>query len=158
MTITYGFLEEHPIYAEQLGEAIYYQWEEMYTQQGKTVAEVVETVKSRAISESIPCTMIALDGDTLLGSVTLKVNDFSDHPELSPWIAGVFVLPEHRGNGYGKGLVLHAEKTAAEKFDVKTTYLYTGSASELYKKIGYEVFETVDRGDKVLTLMKKELD
>lgn len=158
MTIQYGFLEEHPDYAEQLGEAIYYQWEEMYTRQGKSVSEVIETVKSRATSESIPCTMIALDGDTLLGSVTLKVNDFVDHPELSPWIAGVFVLPEHRGKGYGKGLVLHAEKIASKKFDVKTTYLYTGSASGLYEKIGYTVFETVDRGDKVLTLMKKDID
>lgn len=157
MSVTYDYLSNHPEFAETLGEAIYYQWEEMYQKQGKSVADVVETVRARAVSDAIPLTMVAVECGVLLGSVTIKENDFAAHPELTPWIAGVFVLPEQRGRGIGSGLVLHAEKIAADQFGVEETYLYTGSASGLYAQLGYDVFETVDRGDKVLTLMKKRL-
>lgn len=157
MSIEYDYLSNHPELVETLGESIYNQWEEMYKKQEKSVADVVETVRSRAVSDSIPLTMIAIESGVLLGSVTIKENDFADHPDLTPWIAGVFVLPEQRGRGIGKGLVLHAEKIAADKFSVSELFLYTGSASGLYSQLGYEVFETVDRGDKFLTLMKKRL-
>ena len=158
MAIKFDFLQKSPQYIEPLGTAIYKQWLTMYTNQGKSCIDVVETVRLRAVSDTLPLTLIALDGDTLLGSVTIKVNDFAAHPELTPWIAGVFVLPQFRGKGYGKALVEFAESVAHDQFDVDEIYLYTGSASGLYEKIGYSTFETVDRGDRVLTLMKKRLD
>ncbi len=157
MAVKYDFLIDHPEQIDDLGSAIYYQWEDMYKGQGKSVAEVTETVRARAVKSTLPITMVAVDGDTVLGSVTIKVNDFASHPELTPWIAGVFVKSEFRGNGYGKGLISFAEKVANEQFDVSEIYLYTGSASKLYEKVGYETFDSVDRGDKVLTLMKKSL-
>ncbi len=157
MTVTYHYLKEFPEQIDPLARAIYSEWNTMYKRQGLSVDQVIEKVRERAVDSVIPLTMIALDGDTLLGSITIKEHDFADHPELSPWLAGVFTLPEHRKKGVGKGLITFAEAIAKETFDVKELFLYTGSASKLYEKIGYETFETVDRGDKVLTLMKKSL-
>ena len=157
MNITLDFLAHHTDKIDLLGREIYSQWIDMYTRQNKSVDDVIKTVESRAVTDTIPLTMIALEGDTLLGSVTLKVSDFSAHPELTPWLAGVFVLPQYRKQGVGSKLIGFAENIAKEKFNVETLYLYTGSASGLYEKLGYKTFETVDRGDKILTLMKKEL-
>ncbi len=157
MNITYHYLKEFPKQITPLARAIYAEWNAMYERQGLSVEQVIEKVRERAVDSAIPLTMIALDGDTLLGSITIKEHDFADHPELSPWLAGVFTLPEYRNQGVGKGLITFAETIAKEKFDVKELFLYTGSASKLYEKIGYETFETVDRGDKILTLMKKKL-
>jgi len=157
MNITYHYLKEFPEQIDPLARAIYTEWHSMYERQGLSVNEVIEKVRERAVDSAIPLTMIALDGNTLLGSITIKEHDFADHPELSPWLAGVFTLPEHRNKGIGKGLIAFAETVAKEKFNVSELFLYTGSASKLYEKIGYKTFETVDRGDKVLTLMKKTL-
>ncbi len=157
MTIKYEYLADCKEQADKLGEAVYYQWEEMYKRQGKTVSEVTDTVKARAVTDAIPLTMVALENGTVCGSVTLKVNDFADYPDLTPWLAGVFVMPDSRGRGISKGLIAFAEKVAYEKFGKNELYLYTGSASTLYSKLGYKIFDTVHRGDKTLTLMRKGL-
>ena len=129
----------------------------MYTKQGKGPKELENQMLERAITDAIPLTMITLEGDTLVGSVTIKAQDFASRPELSPWIAAVFVLPEFRHRGIGSKLVLFAEEVAKKQFDVNTIYLYTGSASKLYLQLGYEIIEEVDRGDTILTVMEKGL-
>lgn len=156
-SITLAFLADNKEYIPELAQEVFSQWEIMYTKQGKGPKKLEAQMLDRAVTDSIPLTMIALDGNTLVGSVTIKAQDFASRPELSPWIAAVFVLPKYRNRGIGSKLVLHAEAVAKEKFNIDKIYLYTGSASELYKKLGYETIEEVDRGDKILTVMEKGL-
>ena len=56
--------------------------------------------------------------------------------DLTPWLAGVFVLPEHRGRGVGERLVAHAMSWAAAQ-RVETLHLYTRDAVALYQKLGW---------------------
>lgn len=152
-----ALLKEFPVLVEPLGQAIYSEWREMYEFQGKTEREVVETVQSRAVHDRIPCTMIAHDCGVLMGSVTIKISEGSDFPHLSPWLAGVFVLPQYRGLGIGKALVKSAEDFAKEKISVSELFLYTSSAQGLYEKLGYTVFSQNVKDGKVVVYMKKRL-
>src|SRR5947209_3789296 len=43
--------------------------------------------------DTIPTIYIAVEGDELLGSVTLNKRDMSTRPELSPWLSGMYVKP-----------------------------------------------------------------
>ena len=48
---------------------------------------------------AIPIVFIAVNGPVLIGSAALVSNDMKDRPELSPWLAAVYVklhIPAHR--------------------------------------------------------------
>lgn len=155
--LSIDFLADKPEFVRELSEGIYEQWIDMYTKQGKNVTDIEKNCIDRSVKDKIPLTMVASLHGKLVGSVTIKNDDLSGYPELNPWVAGVFVLPAYRKQGIGSKLVLHAEKTAKEVFKKDKIYLYTGSASELYKKLGYKQIDTVERPNKVLTVMEKEI-
>lgn len=151
------YLENKPEFVKELSEGIFNQWEEMYKKQGKNVEDIERNCKDRSVKDRIPLTMVASLHGKLVGSVTIKNDDLSGYPELNPWVAGVFVLPQYRKQGFGSKLVLHAERVAKDVFNKDKIYLYTGSASELYKKLGYKQIDTVERPDKTLTVMEKTI-
>lgn len=149
------FLEDRKELINPLAKEIRDQWNDMYNRQNKSEADVANSYKARAISNRIPLTMIATDGDEIIGSITIKENDFSHRPDLNPWIAAVFVREKYRGNGYAKELLSFAENVALTKFSMSKIYLYTGSAEGLYLKTGYSIIETVKKNDKTYTIMEK---
>ncbi len=151
------FLKSVPHLAEPLGLYIYSEWKEMYERQGKRSDDVVKTVKSRAVDTQIPCTLVALNNGELCGSVTLKVTEENGVEGLSPWLAGVFVLPQWRGRGIGSKLVDCAESVASEQFGVEKLYLYTSTATGLYEKHGWETFKSIVSNGKTVNIMAKEL-
>ena len=54
----------------------------------------------------IPLGVIALDREDLCGFALLVPQDFELRPNLSPWLAGVFVRPQHRLRGVGSAFVV----------------------------------------------------
>jgi GNAT superfamily N-acetyltransferase len=59
------------------------------------------------------------------------------HPEFFPWLAGLFVIPSHRGRGIGSALARHATTKAFEA-GVDSLYLYTSTATSLYERLGWQ--------------------
>lgn len=49
--------------------------------------------------------LVALEGDALLGCIHLVDNDDESLPELHPWLAALVVVPGRRGQGIGSALV-----------------------------------------------------
>ncbi len=56
------------------------------------------------------------------------------------YIMDVFVLPEHRGKGYGKRLI-EAVHTDAQLVNCKGWMLKTADAHDLYKQVGYRALK-----------------
>ncbi len=59
------------------------------------------------------------------------------------YLMDVFVLPEHRGNGYAKEL-MEAVVSAKELKDCKTWMLKTSDAHGLYKQVGFTSLYNAD--------------
>jgi GNAT superfamily N-acetyltransferase len=153
-----AYLKDKLEFIPKLAEGIITQWSSMYKKQGKELNDIEKTLIDRAVDDKIPLTMVGFDGDTVIGSVTIKADDFSSRPDLTPWIAGVFVFEEFRLKGYGRELIQFAEGVAKEKFDYDKIYLYTGSAENLYLKVGYSVVDRVQRETgSELVIMEKEI-
>ncbi|HVB74742.1 MAG TPA: GNAT family N-acetyltransferase [Ktedonobacteraceae bacterium] len=105
-----------------------------------TLAGWTEGLRRRTNREQIPTTYVALEGNEPLGSVTLVEHDMRTHPDLSPWLAGVYVTSERRHQGIGSLLVRHAVHQAAQ-MGVTRLYLYTHSARAFYTKLGWRFLE-----------------
>jgi GNAT superfamily N-acetyltransferase len=157
MNFSVTWLADKREHIPDLAREIFTQWEQMYTDRNETVHDIEEKLRKRAVKDTIPFTLVAMEGMHSAGSITVKKNDFSSRPELSPWIAGVFVLPRYRRKGLATMLIETAESLLSEHFSIQKTYLYTGSAEQLYLKRGYTVRERIPQKGRELVIMEKDL-
>jgi len=97
-------------------------------------------------TRQVPTTVVALSGSTLLGSASLITHDMDTRPDLSPWLASVYVAPPNRRQGIGSALVRRiVQETAALGFE--RMYLFTPDKEQLYTRLGWTVIDrTTYRG------------
>src|SRR5260370_16869469 len=88
-----------------------------------TLEAWTEGLRQRTRRDQIPTTYVALEADELLGSVTLVEHDMLTRPELSPWVAGVYVAPAHRHRVIRSPLVPYPSPQTAH-MDVNPLSLY----------------------------------
>ncbi len=93
--------------------------------------------------EKIPLTFVALSDAAPLGSASLVRRDMSTRPELTPWLARVYVVPERRGLGVGTQLVRRAVAEAG-RLGVEHLFLYTPDKEGFYARLGWAVRERVE--------------
>jgi GNAT superfamily N-acetyltransferase len=104
----------------------------------------------------IPLGVVALDRDNLCGFALLVEEDFELRPNLSPWLAGVFVRPQHRMQGLGSALVTRIEQEA-KALGFETLYLYTAQAQALYAQLGWHLVERCFHNNRDYAVMTKAL-
>ena len=91
-----------------------------------------------------------------VGTAGLIVSDLSTRPELTPWLAAVYVRPDQRGRGYALDLV-RAVEGAASVAGIKRIWLYTTTAEALYLKAGWDAVERFERNGTPAVLMRRDL-
>jgi GNAT superfamily N-acetyltransferase len=99
------------------------------------VQEMQEDLQGKVI----PTTFVAEDAGEQLGSACILADDMSSHPELTPWLASVYVNEIHRGKGIGSTLVKRVMQHAQEN-GVKRLYLYTPDQEQMYARLGWQLF------------------
>jgi N-acetylglutamate synthase-like GNAT family acetyltransferase len=71
---------------------------------------------------------------------------------LTPWLSGLFVIPQARRQGIGAALVTACERRAAV-LGYTSLYLYTGTAEHFYAHRGWEtIVEAEYDGDEVAVM------
>jgi N-acetylglutamate synthase-like GNAT family acetyltransferase len=75
--------------------------------------------------------------------------------DLSPWLAGVFVAPDHRRCGIGAALVQRIIDEA-KALGVQRLYLYTPSAEHFYSRLGWALVEHTSYRGANVTVMSYE--
>lgn len=103
----------------------------------------------------VPSIFIATSGNELIGSAALVLEDMQSRPDLSPWLAAVYVKEKYRSHGAASALVAQCEYQA-KRSKVDTLYLYTEFASKLYERLGWQILEScIYRGISVNIMYKK---
>lgn len=100
----------------------------------------------------IPTTFVAEEEGELLGSACILADDMSSHPELTPWLASVYVNEIHRGKGIGSTLVKRVMQHAQEN-GVKRLYLYTPDQEQLYARLGWQLYSREPYNGTPVTIM-----
>ena len=62
---------------------------------------------------------------------------------VSPWLAGLYVAPEHRCQGVGRALVRAIEDQARRRHYCRL-YLYTDNEISYYEQLGWRVIDRID--------------
>ena len=107
---------------------------------GDTLEKRTARLAGMANRDRIPLTVVALEGDEVLGSASLIEHDMDTRMELMPWLAGVFVEETHRRRGIGAELVRRIMSEAG-KFQVPLLYLYTVHSEKFYEALGWRMLE-----------------
>jgi len=71
-----------------------------------------------------------------IGTAALTEHDMKTHPELTPWLGGVYVVPVARRRGVASALVRHLMVRVAA-LGIRDLYLYTNGAEGLYQRLGW---------------------
>jgi GNAT superfamily N-acetyltransferase len=112
------------------------QWGHLYSHWTLDVCRA-ELEAHAARADGLPTTLLALEGEELLGSVSLV---FEDAPELqehgSPWLASLYLKPEARGRGFGAQLARAAVARAADE-GVEELFLFTPEHRDFYARLGW---------------------
>ncbi|WP_043337007.1 GNAT family N-acetyltransferase [Belnapia moabensis] len=100
---------------------------------------------------------VLFEDDRPVGTASLSHDDLPSRPDLTPWLAGVFVLPEHRGRGHASALVRHVEGFARAA-SVAELWLYTRTAESLYARLGWQRVGLEQSNGHEVALMRRRLD
>lgn len=148
-------LRTHVEYIPELSRIYFETWG--YINPEETLAEITTHLDEIYVSSKkvMPETLVAVDSGVLLGAATLqeKTRFFPDIAE-TPWLAGVYVKPEHRSRGIASLLIREIEKIATAA-GYQTLYLCTHEHEAYYGRLGYRTIEGKDfRGEKTFVMAK----
>jgi GNAT superfamily N-acetyltransferase len=101
-------------------------------------------------------TFVLLDGEVPAATASLAHSDLASRPDLTPWLASVFVLSAFRGRGHATTLVRQVEAFASAA-SVQTLWLYTPTAEPLYARLGWERVGLERDRDQDVVLMRRHL-
>lgn len=141
--------ERHDLLAT-VAEWIYQQW--WTTAPGESVVTLAARLQAHLIHDHIPLTLVASTGYQAVGTVTLLAHDVDTEPwpELSPWLAALYVVPGYRHRGIGRALV-NAAEARATVLGVRELYLSTKGREVFYTYLGWR---TVHRREGLVVMAK----
>jgi N-acetylglutamate synthase-like GNAT family acetyltransferase len=148
--MTIEHLADHPDFLPTLAKWQHEEWG--YLRTGDTVEARMARLQGSCERDRIPLTVVAHENGELFGSASLIPHDMDTRMELSPWLAGVFVAPEHRRKGVGAQLVrrIMAEAGALK---VPVLYLYTVHSENFYANLGWSLQEHTGYRDQKVAIM-----
>ncbi len=101
-------------------------------------------------------TFVALEDDRVVGTASLDANDLPVRLHLTPWLASVYVPPEHRSRGIASKLVACVEQEAMSR-GVARLHLHTTDRESFYSDRGWMVLERLTAWGHPTVVMVKNL-
>jgi GNAT superfamily N-acetyltransferase len=95
------------------------------------------------------------DGEPV-GTCLLVESEIEPNHDLSPWLAGLFVVPEYRRKGAGAVLVRAIEDQARQR-GFSRLFLYTTDAVGFYAGLGWLVLDRTNWKGSDTALMVRDL-
>lgn len=143
--------------------AVDWVWNAFWRPGGQPVEAVESWIAESVTAPDMPRTFVLLSGDTPVGTASLVDHDLAERPDLTPWLAAVFVAPAMRRRGYAAHLVAAVEAECRAKA-IQTLWLYTSTAESVYARIHWHTVEIVEHRSqntpatvKPVALMRRDL-
>jgi len=137
-SISIDYLANHQQHIPTLAQWQQNQWSNISPH--LTIQKRIDFMQKHPAKAYIPTTCIALLNNELMGSASLVENDMKDYANYGPWLASVYVAPEHRRKGAATALI---EKiiTQSRLLNYERLFLFTPDQHDFYAQRGWKLFE-----------------
>lgn len=113
-------LADVPHHLDTVAERIWTAW---WRDKGHGIERITVPLRESLERRAIPFTLVAHRDGGFCGTVSVIASDVSERPDLTPWIAALWIEPDLRRRGLGAALLHHAVRRAAG-FGTAQLYLY----------------------------------
>ena len=147
------YLRDYPQLYPQISRWIFEEFP--YSFEGVAFEEWLEFVREGNQDGSMT-SFVLLEDNSPVATASFDQTDFPPRDHLTPWLASVFTLPEHRGKGLaGKLLARVDEEAKAQGFE--QIYLHTTDQMTYYAKRGWVELEQLEFWGRTNVIMFKIL-
>lgn len=105
MTLQIANLRDAPQFFPDVADRVWRAW---WKPGGHTLAVLERELAKVVGAAEFPFTLVAVSDDTFAGTVTAITSDLDERPELTPWVAALWVEPTFRRAGIARALVERA--------------------------------------------------
>jgi GNAT superfamily N-acetyltransferase len=152
--LSIAYLADHPNYLSLVANWVYGEWG--HDNPALTLQDYEAIFRNHLVRDTIPLTVIAIWDDIPVGTASIYIQDMSIHPELSPWLAAVYVPVYQRNKGIGSKLVGAIEEIV-RSLNIARLYLWTPDKEQFYSQLGWSVIERPVHLHQKVVLMTKTI-
>ncbi len=146
-------LRDRPDFADTVADRV---WRAFWKEAGHPLDLLTGLVRDSLNASSIPTAFVAHEGLRFLGTASLIVCDEQSRPQYTPWVAALWVEPEHRRRGIGAALVDAAAEAAFRTGAGRVYLLARAQRRPFYERLGWSVLEADAPEDGMFILTRDE--
>jgi GNAT superfamily N-acetyltransferase len=116
-------------------------WQEWWQAGGTPLDYISGRLRENMEATPIPFALVAHDGERFLGTCSVIASDLAERPQLTPWVAAVWVEEQARGHGVGAALV---DRAAQDGFALGIDRIYLCARPRMtgfYERLGWTISE-----------------
>ena len=138
LIFTISDLRQQPEFFGPVADRI---WQAWWEPNGYPLAYITGRLKENLGDAPIPLALVAHNGSAFLGTASVIASDLDERPDLTPWVAAVWVEERARGHGVGAALV-DAAVRASFALGFRRTYLCARARmTGFYERLGWTLIE-----------------
>src|ERR1700730_12641997 len=138
MPLTISDLRQRPEFFDHVADRIWRAW---WQADGPPLDHIFRRVRETMNAAPIPLALVAHDGEAFLATASVIASDLAERPELTPWVAAVWVEEKARGHGIGAALV---ERAVQDCFALAFDRAYLCARPRMlgfYERLGWTLLE-----------------
>jgi GNAT superfamily N-acetyltransferase len=149
---TISDLRQRPEFFDIVADRIWRAW---WEETGTPLEYITGRLHENLNAEPLPIALVAHNGAEFLGTASVIASDLDERPQLTPWVAAVWVEPHARSRGVGGALV---ERAARDCFALGFAHAYLCARPALtsfYERLGWIAIER-DVGERCFTIFGQD--
>jgi N-acetylglutamate synthase-like GNAT family acetyltransferase len=135
---TISDLRQCPKFFDMVADRI---WQAWWQPNGYPLDYISTRLRENMEARPIPFALVAHDGEKFLGTSSVIASDLEERPQLTPWVAAVWVEEDARRRGVGAALV---NRAAQDCFALGVSRAYLCARPRMtrfYEALGWTVVE-----------------
>ena len=138
-TIIVSDLREAPHFFDAVADRIWRAWWEPH---GFPLEHITGLLQESLAADTEQLCLVAHAGDDFVGTASVIASDLEERPDLTPWVAAVWVDPPFRGAGVGGDIVLKAAQAALDTGAEAVHLCALSGKRAFYERLGWQLDET----------------
>ena len=152
LAFTISDLRQQPEFFDSVADRI---WQAWWQPNGYPLDTIRRRLAENMQDRPIPLALVAHDGGIFLGTASVIASDLDERPDLTPWVAAVWVEECARGTGIGAALVERAMQSCFALGFPRAYLCARPRMTRFYERLGWTVLERKIGRDQLSVFVKQ---